>query len=116
MAYASDSDLLARVPGAARIAARTRAAALSDAEALIDDEVYGAKAVAAHVYRAAHLLAHWTGKLGGISSGPVTSRKGGEGAVTYAAPMAAAGEGNLRSTKWGLLFLELQCGVVGVPV
>lgn len=115
MAYASDSDLLARVPAAAEIAGATRAAALSDAEALIDDEVFGAKAISAHVYRAAHLLAHWTDKLGG-TSGPVTSRKGGEGAVTYAVPVTVAGEGNLYSTKWGRLFLELQSGVPGVPV
>lgn len=117
MAYATDSDLLARVPIAAGVAAVARGVALSDAEALIDDEIFGNKAVSAHVYRAAHLLACWyPTEMGESGSGPVTMRKGGEGQVSYAAPQFTPEEGNLMSTKWGRLFTELQKGIVGVPV
>lgn len=114
MAYATDSDLILRVTGAAALDPATRALALSDAMQRLDDTAYGNRAVEAHVYLAAHLLALWTGSLGGASAGPVTSLRAGDIAATFATPGGSADD--LARTQWGRAFLEIDRRVVGYPL
>lgn len=113
MAYATDADLLARVPPAADVDPAQRAIALEDAAFLVTDDFDAI--VPAHVYLAAHLLAvrlpDWEG--GGGESGPVTSARAGEIAATFA---SMAAESDLDSTRWGRLaqrFLPQHFGVTG---
>lgn len=54
--YATDSDLTTRLPETAAVDSALRAIALDDAEAEIDLDSYGAKAIRAHCYLAAHYL------------------------------------------------------------
>lgn len=103
MAYATDADLLARIPAMADVASAQRAFALADAALLIDDSLFGDTAVPAHVYLTAHLLASTPGSGFASSAGPVTSARAGEIAATFAA-MAVTDD--LQSTEWGRLFLR----------
>lgn len=102
MAYATDADLLLRVPSSASVSAPLRAVALADAALLIDDSLFGDTAVPAHVYLAAHLLASTPGSGMPSGSGPVTSARAGEIAATFAGPTGTLDD--LDSTEWGRLF------------
>lgn len=89
MAYATDADLVLRVPATAALTADQRAAALLDAGAEVDDRVVGDSTVLVHCLLAAHHL-QLGGLLAGGEGGVVTSRSAGEISVSYAAPAAGA--------------------------
>ena len=114
MAYATDADLLARVADAAAVDVAIRTLALADAQNRLDDDVIEAKTPEAHCYLAAHLIAIRTGELGGESP-PVSSKKAGEIAITFAVgtPGSAA---DLSRTKWGRELLLLLDTVAVFPV
>ncbi len=114
MAYATDADLLLRVPSSAAVSAPLRAVALADAALLIDDSLFGDTTVPAHVYLAAHLLASTPGSGMPTGSGPVTSARAGEIAATFAGPTGSIDD--LDSTEWGRLFnrfAPLHWGITG---
>lgn len=111
MAYATDADLLARVPPAADVDPAYRAVALADAALLVTDDFDAI--VPAHAYLAAHLLASNPDTGMPASGGPVSSAKAGEIAATFAVAPAAD---DLASTHWGRLaqrFLPQHFGVTG---
>lgn len=103
MAYATDADLLARIPSMADVGATQRAFALADAALLIDDALFGDTAVPAHVYLTAHLLASTPGSGFGSSAGPVTAASAGEISATFNAMAVTT---DLQSTEWGRMFLR----------
>ena len=111
MAYATDADLLVRVPSAAAVDPTLRAVTLADAALLIDDSLFGDTAVPAHVYLTAHLLASTPGSGMPSSSGPVTSARAGEIAATFS---VAAARDDLDSTEWGRLFRRFSPQHFGV--
>lgn len=111
-AYATDADLLVRVPGASAIDADARAAALADAEAMIELDSYRDKTVRAHVALAAHYLT-LAGLLAGGESGPVASRSAGEISVSYT--NATVSDAELGLTRWGRMFLEITRSVPHAP-
>jgi hypothetical protein len=114
MPYATDSDLLARVPSAASVDPAQRAVALDDAALLLDETEIGDTLVPAHAYLAAHLLASTPGSGMPSSSGPVSSLRAGEIAATFAVAMPVAGD--LSTSEWGRLFLRfvpIHEGVTG---
>lgn len=114
MAYATDADLTGRVAEAAAVDVAVRTLALDDAQKRLDDSVIGALTVEAHVYLAAHLIAVRTGALGGDSP-PVSSKRAGEIAVSYA--VGAPGTAwDLSRTKWGRELQSLMSGVAVFPV
>lgn len=105
MAYATDADLLARIPAAAALTADQRATALLDTMYEISDRVLGGSTVLAHCLLAAHRL-QLAGLIAGGESGLVTSRSAGEISVGYAAP-AGGSAGPHGSTRYGRQFDEL---------
>jgi hypothetical protein len=108
--YATDADLLARVPAASAIDAAIRAVALEDAQPMISLSVYGAHATRAHTYYAAHLLSvMYPSTFGGGEGGPITGKSAGEISVSMAdVSVAPTTEAAPSSTYWGRRFLEIQ--------
>lgn len=114
MAYATDADLILRIPGASSVDPAVRSAALSDAQNRIDDAMLLDRSVEGHCYVAAHIIAVRTGDLGGESPA-VTSKKAAEISITYAAGAAASVE-DLSRTKWGREYMTLLQTVAVYPV
>lgn len=116
MSYASDADLLARVPAASAVASGTRAVALSDAEAMIDDVQFGDRTVRAQCMLAAHYLALLPGSgMTTGESGVATSKSAGEISASYAVNAAAAGDPFLATTVYGRMYLEILNSIVSFP-
>ena len=117
MPYASDNDLITRIPATASASSDERALALSDAMAMIDDLRFDDRAIRAHCFLAAHYLV-----LGGAIADPggggiVTSRSAGAISVSYAAPRIPAGwDPVLSSTRYGLQFLQIASTVAIEPM
>jgi len=103
VAYATDSDLVARVPATASLTAEQRQTALTDAEEEIDDRVFGGLTLRAHVMLAAHYL-QLLGLIPGGEGGLVTSRSAGEISVSYATPDET---GSHYETAYGRQFDKL---------
>ncbi len=113
MAYATDADLLLRVPVTAGVDADLRAAVLLDARRLINDSnrSYDTRTVPAHCYLTAHILTIVDpGTMGG-EAGQVTSLKAGEIAASFAAPSYTTDE-TLATTKWGRLYMMIRKTVI----
>ncbi len=111
--YATDADLLARIPDASSVASGVRAAALDDARAMIELASYRDKSVRAHCMLAAHYIALDTGLLGG-ESGPVTAMSAGEISASFAVASTASAEDYAR-TRWGRAFAEITATVPHSP-
>jgi hypothetical protein len=109
--YATDADLLLRIPAASAVAVALRTVALADAETLIDDRSYADRAVPAHVYLAAHLLALQPDSALGGEGGAVTSIKAGEIQTSFSAPSFDVGE-TLSLTKYGRAYIMIRDTVV----
>jgi hypothetical protein len=109
MPYATDADLLLRVPAAASATSDQRAVALLDSREYIDDEAFGGKTVRAHCMLAAHFLAAST-LIPGDEAGVVSSRSAGEISVGYAVTAPASSE-DFSSTGWGRKFLQIRATV-----
>lgn len=105
--YATDADLLERIPDAASVDAALRANALSDAAVEIDRDLFGDLTLRAHVALAAHFLAVDHGVLGGTGTATVASRSAGEISVSYAVAAPADGEQGYDTTKWGREFTRI---------
>lgn len=108
MAYASDSEFLARIPAVSVATSDQRAFALSDAAALIDDVVFGDITARAHTLLAAHFLA-LAGVISGGAAGQVSGRSAGEISVSYA--VTAYSDPTYASTTYGRQFLEIAARV-----
>ena len=115
MPYATDADLLARVPAASAASSVARALALADAAAMIDDAQFGGRSVRANVVLAAHYL-QLGGLLPGGEGGLVASRAAGAISVSYAVPTWSADVNpGLASTIYGRQYLEIVATLVSVP-
>lgn len=114
MAYATDADLLLRVPSAADVDPALRAVVLADVALILDDGLIGDTIVPAHVYLAAHMLAWTPGSGMPPSAGPVTAVRAGEISASFAGPTGSVTA--LDSTEWGRLaqrYLPIHFGITG---
>lgn len=111
--YATDVDLLARISAASAATADQRALALEDATAAIDLVAYGAQAVRAHCFLAAHYLAIG-GFIAGGGSGVVASHAAGAISASYAVGPGPS-DPFLASTQYGREFLRIRSSLVGQP-
>ncbi len=122
MAYATDADLLGRIPSAATVPTgltsdqwiAARGFALADAMVMIDDERFDQTTTYAHVMYAAHLLAcrFPLSALGG-EAGPVTSMSAGEISASYA--IAAPSEDKLSTTRYGREYDRVAAAITAFP-
>lgn len=116
MAYATDADLILRVPAAVAVASGLRTIALSDAAAMIDDEQFGDRAVRAHCLLAAHYLALMPNS--GMTTGEgglAASKSAGEISVSYAVPQLGDTDPMLATTLYGRQYAQILASLVSVP-
>lgn len=114
MPYATDSDVLARVPTLSSVDVTIRELALLDARDRISDLAFGQRTLQAHVYLTAHLLTLWDSTVEGGEAHPVSSLKAGEIAAAYA--VVAVGPESYARTKWGREYLAILKAVHNRPV
>ena len=107
--YATAAFLTARVTAAAALDVADVQRALDDSRSMISLAAYSTRADLAHAYYAAHLLTlRYPAAIGGGESGPVTSKRAGEIAVTFASVASAGDTADPSRTYWGRLFVEQQ--------
>ncbi len=114
MPYATDSDLLARVPELSSVAVATRELALGDAKDRISDVAFGQRTLQAHVYLTAHILTIWDNTLAGGEMPPVSALSAAEASTSWA--VAAVDPESIARTKWGRFYLEIARAVHNRPV
>lgn len=104
---ATRADLIARASEFTATPVATVDLALADALLQINATNWGSKADLGQIYLAAHLLKTWE-LQSAAASGPVSSRKDGDLAETYAVITAPLSDAALQSTVWGSLYLEIR--------
>jgi len=116
-AYATATDVTARIADASGVDAAIMSVALDDAAAEISLEAYGERALQAHVFLTAHLIACRTGGLGGLGGGgPISAKSFGGGmSVSYAAavPMDPS---TLAQTVWGREYMRIRDSIIAYPM
>jgi hypothetical protein len=108
--YATDAELLLRIPATATASADQRAAALEDAAAAVGLASFVDQSLRAHALYAAHLLATEYAAIPNPGGGGlVSSRSAGEISVSYAvaAPSSAA-DALLMTSSYGRAFLMIR--------
>lgn len=116
--YATDADLVLRIPATSAASSAQRLAALEDAAAMVRLDAFGDRSLRAHALYAAHLLAtEYEAIPNPGGGGLVSSRSAGEISVSYATtgPSNSA-DAQLATSRYGRDFIMIRDGVASEPL